>query len=318
MVDRKKRNKKRLSKKAKYKVYNWPEYNRSLRERGSLTVWIEEGIEAIWYAQKDENCRRGRQLKYSNQSIEMMLTLRTLLKLPLRQTEGFSKSLLQLAKLNLEVPEFSRLGRRSAAILSRLKLPKNSEAGHLIIDSTGIKVYGESEWLITKHGKTYQRKVWRKLHITVNQGGLILSRLMTNHITDDRKCLEPLLEQADPNMATELIADTGYDSNDIYEQLENKGIRVIIPPAKNAVTATTEQKKITLEYTKSKGYHAWRNKYRYGRRELVENTIYRYKTIIGRKLKSRKWVNQDAETHLGCFMLNKMTMLGMPLSIKVI
>ena len=92
-----------------------------------------------------------------------MLTLRMLLKLPLRQTEGFVKSIFELIKLKLGVPEFSRLSKHAKCLLKRVKLPSLSEEGYLVVDSTGIKVYGESEWLVFKHGGEVKRRISRKL-----------------------------------------------------------------------------------------------------------------------------------------------------------
>ena len=195
-------------------------------------------------------------------------------------------------------------------------MPSLAEEGYLVIDSTGIKVYGESEWLVFKHGGEVKRRVWRKLHIGVSKEGLVVSRIMTNHVTDDRKCLEPLIEQANQENISEVLADTGYDSNNTYIILENKRIKTTIPPPKNAKKACIKPRSDTINYIKEKGYNAWRSKNKHGRREMVENTIYRYKSIIGAKLRSRKWDNQDAETLLGCHLLNKMTCLGMPNSVK--
>ncbi|KIE04106.1 hypothetical protein NF27_JK00010 [Candidatus Jidaibacter acanthamoeba] len=103
--------KKRNKSKVKYKINNWKEYNQSLKNRGSLM----------------------------------------LLKLPLRQTEGFVRSIFELTGLRLKVPEFSRLSKRAKSLLKRINLPLLGEEGYLMIDSTDIKVYGESEWLVFKH-----------------------------------------------------------------------------------------------------------------------------------------------------------------------
>ncbi|KIE06249.1 hypothetical protein NF27_AS00040 [Candidatus Jidaibacter acanthamoeba] len=254
-------------------------------------------------------CKRGRLTFYSDYVIEMMLTLRMLLKLPLRQTEGFVRSIFELIGVKLKVPEFSRLSKRAQCVLKRIKLPPLDVEGYLVIDSTGIKVYGESEWLVFKHGGEVKRRIWRKLHIGVSEEGLIVSRIMTSHVTDDRKCLEPLIRSAGEEKVTEILADTGYDSNNSYSLLENKDIKAIIPPPKNAKKATVKHRSDTINYIKEKGDHAWRHKNKYGRREIVENTICRYKSIIGAKLRSRKWDNQDAETLLGCYMLKKLLIL---------
>ncbi|WP_239647834.1 transposase [Candidatus Jidaibacter acanthamoebae] len=117
----------------------------------------------------DNMCKRGRLTYYSDYAIDMMLTLRMLLKLPLRQTEGFVKSIFEFINVKLEVPEFSRLSKRAKSLLKRIKLPQLTANGYLVIDSTGIKVYGESEWLIFKHGGEVKRRIWSKLHIGVSE-----------------------------------------------------------------------------------------------------------------------------------------------------
>ena len=206
------RDKKRGSKK-KYKVTNWREYNKALKQRDSLTICLSKDMADKWYARKAGNKTAGRQVKYSDYAIEMMLMLRSLFKLPLRRLERFRKSLFEFGGIKLQVPEFSRLSKRSAKALANITLPTLQENTYLIIDSTCLKVYGESECLENKHGKQYKRKVWRKLHIGINKDGIILSRVMTNHITDDRQCVEALINHANSELVTEVIADAGYDSN---------------------------------------------------------------------------------------------------------
>ena len=307
------------TKKTLYRVKNWPEYTPALKKRGSLTVYLSPDLEETWYEKKPCIYKQGHPVSYSDHAITTMLALRMLFKLPLRQTEGFFESLFELAGINLNVPDYTRLSRRGSTPLKQLSLPDAKEPCHLIVDSTGLKVYGESEWLETKHGKSYQRKLWRKLHIGVVEEGLILSRKMTDHLTDDRQCLISLIEQAG-DQVTEVIADPGYDGNNIYNLLAERGIKAIIPSRQDAKVTLQDDptlKDQAIAYIEKKGYYAWQNKNQYGRRARVENTFYRYKTIISRSLKSRLWENQDAETHLGCCLLNQMTKLGMPHSVKV-
>ena len=189
----------------------------------------------------------------------------------------------------------------------------------MVIDSTGLKVFGEKEWLETKHGKQYNRKVWRKLHIGVEKGGLIVARVLTDHHTDDRACAPSIVDQSNASYITDFLADGGYDSHTIYQTLEDKNIRSFIPPLSQAVihSETNPSKRDkAVKYIKEKGYWAWYYKNNFGRRNKVENTFYRLKTIFGRKLSSRILPNQDAESHIFCCMLNKMTSLSMPKSVK--
>jgi len=303
-----------------YKVINWPDYNKALKQRGSLTLWLSEDFEKGWLAERTEEHRRGHPFIYSDTSMTLMLTLRHLFKLALRQLTGFVDSLFALLEKPLPVPDFSRLSRRGNCSLSQLKLPPLEKASHVVIDSTGLKVFGEKEWLETKHGKQYQRKVWRKIHIGIDGNGFIVAREMTDHRTDDRSYVPSLLGQAGTEYADEVLADGGYDSHDIYRFLEEHGIKPLIPPPLHATLSSSVEPTLRdqmVDYIQRKGYWAWYHKHNVGRRNKVENTFYRLKTIFGRKLMSRNWTNQDAETHLMCCLLNKMTECGMPKTMKI-
>jgi hypothetical protein len=312
--------KKAKSKGSKYKVVNWREYNESLKQRGSLTVWLSDDFEKSWFADKDDKPKRGRPLLYSQVCIQLILTLRHLFKLALRQVIGFVGSLFSLLKKSLPVPEFSRLSKRCFQSLSRIPLPSVKEPTHLVIDSTGLKVFGEKEWLETKHGKQYQRKVWRKLHIGIGKDGHIVSRVLTDHRTDDRTCVGSLLEPVDTQFISEVLADGGYDSHQIYRDLEKEMIKSLISPPSKAVVSCSGVPTLrdkAVQYIKDKGYWAWYHKNDFGRRNKVENTFYRLKTIFGRKLSSRNPQNQDAESLLICHLLNQMTDLGMLKTVKI-
>jgi hypothetical protein len=91
----------------KRRVTNWSEYNESLRQRGSLTVWFTDEAIAAWKAAP--RTTPGGQPHYSGLAITTALTLRAVFRLPLRQTEGLIGSVLQLLGLNLSVPDYSGL-----------------------------------------------------------------------------------------------------------------------------------------------------------------------------------------------------------------
>lgn len=308
-------------KKKKYRITNWAEYNASLKKRGSLTVWIEDGFEKTWYEEPKTQNKRGRPLVYSDKCIKLMLTIRYLFKLALRQVEGYIRSLFGLLKISLIVPEFSRLSCRMKKSLAQLRFSPLTEKTYLVIDSSGIKVYGEREWLETKHDLSYQRKIWGKIHIGIDGKGLIHASKMTNHSTNDRSCFKDLIEEAGPELVDETFEDSGYDGHDIYAYHKEKYIIPIIPPPKNAKICLNKegstQRNKTIEYINQKGIYAWKTKNKYGRRNRVENTFFRIKTIFGRKFSSRKWDNQERESKLICHLLNEMTLLGMPKTVKI-
>src|SRR3954452_18816681 len=147
--------------KQKRKVMNWREYDASLRQRGSLTVWFsDEAIEG-WRAAP--RTTRGGQPWYSPLAILTALTLRTVFRLALRQTEGLIGSILHLLGLALAVPDHTTLSRRAETLEGpRPRAGSDAEPVHLLVDSTGLKLYGAGEWLVEKHG-TKTRRSWKKL-----------------------------------------------------------------------------------------------------------------------------------------------------------
>jgi hypothetical protein len=246
---------KNSTEKKKYKITNWREYNKALRTRSSLTFWFSEDFEKGWFASPNDKLQRGRPFTYSNTCITLILTLRHVFKLALRQLTGFVDSLLKLMGKILPVPEFSRLSKRATEPLARLSLPSLEQPSHVIIDSSGLKVFGEREWLETKYGKQYQRKVWRKLHIGINDQGEIIAKELTHHLTDDRACVDSLLHQAGIEHINELLADGGYDSHKIYQYSKAHQIKLVIPPPKHAVISSQSNPTLrdqTIDYIKRK------------------------------------------------------------------
>ncbi len=155
--------------KTKYRVNNWPEYDRARVQRGDITLWISDEAISSW--NPAPNGRRGAQRKFSDAAIETALTLRLVFNLPLRQAEGFLRCVLSLMTLDLEAPDHTTLSRRS----QNLNVDPHSVGGnkpiHLIVDSTGLSIVGEGEWAASKYGGR-GRRGWRKLHLGVDRSGV--------------------------------------------------------------------------------------------------------------------------------------------------
>jgi DDE family transposase len=150
--------------KSAYRIRNWKQYNDSLVRRGSLTLWVEQETLQAWRYQGPS--QRGAQFQFSDLAIECLLTLRAVYHLTLRGTEGFAHSLFGLMGVDLPVPDYTTLCRRAATV--RITLPKRAEGPlHLVLDSTGLKVYGEGEWKVRQHGYS-KRRTWLKLHLAVD------------------------------------------------------------------------------------------------------------------------------------------------------
>ena len=196
--------------KQKQRVTNWAEYNEGLRRRGDLTVWINEDAIGLWSAAR--RTTRGGQRRYSNLAIELCLTLGMVFKQPLRQTQGLMRSIARLLGAEIAVPDFSTLSRRSNGLILQTAPQENSQATiHLAVDSTGLKIFGEGEWLEEKHKTKGKRRSWRKLHLGLDlvSGEIVCSELTTDEVGDPT-ALPDLLDQVDSPVDL-FLADGAYD-----------------------------------------------------------------------------------------------------------
>ena len=176
-----------------YRVKNWPEYNAGLIQRGNVSIWMDEAMLA---AAPETSSQRGRPQAYCDGVIQMLLALKSVYRLPLRALQGFAMSLRRLALPALPVPNYSTLSRRAKALRVSLPVLRNAgEAVHLLVDSTGLKLFGEGEWKVRKHGYA-KRRSWRKVHLGMDAGtGQVCAVLMTHRDVDDASVLPELLVQ---------------------------------------------------------------------------------------------------------------------------
>lgn len=305
--------------KARYRVTNWPEYDAALMRRASLTLWFtEEAVEA-WHA--PATGERGGQPVYSPIAIETSLALRLVFHQPLRQTEGLLRSIAALLQVDIRVPDHTTLSRRSDGLTILPGRIRRDEPLHLLVDSTGLKIYGEGEWLDQKYGIRSRRR-WRKLHLGIDAGThhIVASELTPDDVGDVSEVPE-LLDQVDTDVAS-VIADGAYDGAAVYEAVSERHpeAAVIIPPRSTAVTdeAPTTRRHAHVATIAKHGRMGWQRRSGYNRRSLVETGVYRYKNIIGRRLRARTLPNQRTEAKIGCKVLNRMTRLGMPASARIV
>ena len=217
-----------------YRVKNWPEYNAGLIERGNASIWMDEEIFA---PTAGASVRRGRPQAYCDAVIQMLLALKSVYRLPLRALQGFAMSLRRLALPALPVPNYSTLSRRAKAL--RVTLPvlrKAGEAVHLLVDNTGLKLFGEGEWKVRKHGYA-KRRSWRKVHLGMDAGtGQVCAVLMTHKDVMDASVLPELLAQIPPETKIEVvIGDGAYDTKAARAAIAGRGALAVIPPVQGAV-----------------------------------------------------------------------------------
>jgi IS5 family transposase len=303
-------------KRSKFKVTNWPKYNNILRNRGRIDFMIAEDLSDGWYEDNGGNKNRGGQRRYSDKAILMCLQIRYLFGLKLRQSQGFINWIFMLSGSRLTCPDYTTLSKRGRKLnLEFLLDSKDNDFDYICMDSTGIQTYTGNEWLENKHGKQYIRRTWKKLHIAIGNNGRITGSVTTNHNKDDRSQIKELLK----NVRTkEVLADPGYDGENIYQLLRTRGIKPTIrPPNHLAVRKAKTERQQSAEYQQKKGYHAWRSKNKYGRRELAENAFFRFKGSFGSKFLSRGDDNMKNEMTIKCQLLNKMFEIGKPISVRI-
>ncbi len=305
-------------KKRQYRIRNWKEYNKALVSRGSLTLWIDSRVLDKWLSQ-DRPARRGRRRTYTDIAIECSLMLREVYHLPLRATQGLVRSVIRLLALNLPAPDYSTLSRRARL----LQLSPSAHAGkaikHLVIDSTGLKVYGEGEWKVRVHGAD-KRRTWRKLHLAMDAA---THQLTAASVTDkevlDRNALAGLLAQTAGDIGR-VCADGAYDFEQCYRAIKKHEASALIPPRVDAVIrgkSPFEQRDENLRAITKLGRKQWKKESTYHQRSLVETAFFRLKTIFSDRLRSRRTETQTTEALARCVAMNRMTSLGMPQSYAI-
>jgi transposase len=299
-----------------FKVRNWPAYEAGLRRRGSLTLWIEDAALENW-----QTVGQAGQARYSDAAIQTSLMLRAAFKLPLRQTEGLMASVLTLMDLTISAPDHTTVSRRAVTlpVTQGTQVPQGPL--HILIDSTGLQVYGAGQWLEAKHGAKSRRK-WRKLHLAVDAAsGMIVAQTLTDQDADDPSQVEPLLDQID-GPVVKVMADGAYDGAPTYRTIAEHGedIEVVVPPRATAVFSTEPgpptQRDRHLKMITDHGRLAWQVATRYGQRSLVETTMGRYKSLIGPRLHARGFAAQQTEAAIGVEVLNRMLVAGRPDSVR--
>jgi IS5 family transposase len=313
---------KRKKTKRTYRLRNWGQYNKALVERGSLTVWVSEDVLAAWH-NTARTGKRGKPLAYTDTAILCMATLEEVYGLPLRATIGLTRSLIKLLGVELSVPCYTTLCRRRRSLEVALPRRKKTDPLHLVVDSTGIKVYGEGEWKVRQHGWS-RRRTWRKLHLGVDAAsGELMAAVVSTNSLKDSQVLPDLLDQVEEEIS-QVTADGAYDSRNCYEAIRQREARACIPPQKRAKiwrhANTKAQRHIrdeNLRAIRRTGRAQWKRDSNYHRRSLAETAVFRVKMIFGERVGARSFDGQAAQLLVRCAALNRMTHLGMPDSYAV-
>lgn len=296
-------------KKIKYHVKNWSEYNKSLIQRGSLTLWISDDIKDWWYETGYET--------YSDKAIETMLVIQAVRHLNLRSLQGFMESIFKLAGIDISVPNYTTISRRAETFCVTLRVTQKKTVD-IILDSTGLKVYGEGEWKVRKHGWS-KRRTWKKIHVGISPDGEVRSVATTGNNVHDSNLAKNLLNQEEAYIE-HFYGDGAYDKKKVYDILISRNVKFFhIPPQKNAVLKKNSiyPRDINLKEIQKTSREDWKNSSGYHKRSLVETFMFRFKKTFGDEVIFRTNRRQENEILIKCNVLNVFHSLGMPESYAV-
>jgi hypothetical protein len=299
----------------KKSIKNWREYNIGLKRRYNLTVWVNDKVLA---KPERKAGQKGRPKQYSDALIELGCTLKALYRLPYRGAQGLMESIMTMMGKKDKMPDYTTLNRRSAALRTIFDLSKRGHRIHLVVDTTGLKVYGEGEWKVRQHGWS-KRRTWRKLHLAIDERTqeIIVSDLTENSVGDQEHL--PTLLNAVPGyiQIAQVSADGIYDTHDCYDAVTAKGAKLVTPPRKNAVLppsgAPPHPRHKTIRQCHKMGRKRWKIRNHYHRRSLAETAMYRYKITFGGNLAARDMPYQKAEAAIKANALNKLRNIAVPL-----
>ena len=315
-----------MNQKDKYRIRNWREYNQSLINRGSITFWFNDEAIAKWYS-TEESKKQGRPMLYSDNAIRCGLMVKAVFRIPFRALMGLLASFIKILQLELTCPHYSVFCRRAKHLKIPIrKLLKPGEKLNVIFDSTGVKVFGEGEWKVRQHGYT-KRRTWRKVHIAMcaDTGQIIIGAISSNDVSDDMALVQ-MMRELEGYSIGKVFGDMAYDTTDCRSNIYDLDGTQIIPPKKNARLQRKEPLIELVERDRAirrikelgeKGRALWKQEMGYHKRSRIETCMYRYKTILGDRLSSRRPETQTTEVMIKLDVLNRMMELGMPECYKM-
>lgn len=306
--------------KTSYIPRSWNTYNKALVERGNITIWLGQDTLKGWFSKKRPGPQGGRQETFSDSAVLALMYLKSLYRMPYRMLEGFAKSLLTLMKHALPIPHFTRICKRSKK-LDVPKQPRGKKVTDIVIDGSGVKIYGEGEWKVEQHGKERKKK-WKKIHVAIDPDTheVILTDV-TGRSKHDSQMLPGFLERIGGRIGR-VYGDGAYDTRKCYQAILERGAEPVIPPRKTAKIwkdrgkwaewrnqAVRERRGLGLD---DEGLSLWKKLKGYGIRSLVETYFSRFKRTFGDRAYSKMDQGIAVEIDLKTAVLNQFAQMGMP------
>jgi hypothetical protein len=288
---------------------DWHKYNRELVNRGKINFWVSPHVFEEWSAKKQK--KNGHPFVYGNEVIKSMSYIRFKFHLSLRETEGFFMSLVEIMGALKAVPCYTQLCRRMKQLCLPKELLEKRQVTDIVLDTTGLKAYGEGEWRAEKYGG---KKSWRKLHLAmdVESGKLLLAEVTHEHV-HDTAYLERALEKANKRNGKMLI-DGIADSLRCYELAKRHNKQLLTPPKKGAVLRKEmgyEERNEAVKIIRGLGgdlmaKSIWGKLVGYNERVIIESMMARWKRLYGGNLRSRCEERKKVEVQIKALMINEM------------
>jgi len=227
-------------------------------------------------------------------------------------------------QLPLPIPDYSTVSRRQGALQIHVLHTLARAPRHVVIDATGLRIYGAGEWRVWKH-RVSRRRTWRKLHLDIDERTKeIIAVELTRSRVHDSQPLPALLEQIAAGPIDQVSGDGAYDTRACYEAVLERGATPVFVPrctAKLAVTTNPAGWRATrngiLQQIAVHGRATWQRLSGYTRQSIAENTMCRFKQLFGGRLWARGLETQRTEARIKCAALNRLTRLGMPEPVRV-
>lgn len=288
---------------------NWSEYNQKLIQRGSITFLIDPKMLPNIQPKKLKH-KIGRPSEYTDTLILLLLMIKVQFRLTYRSLQGFAESTLA-SMLNVFIPNYTLVCKRADTLQKVLPKLSGKKPHVILLDASGIKVYGEGEWKRKIHGVGRPRK-WIKLHLSVDEYTQeIVAMKTTDSGTGDVSCARELVERSGRKVKC-VKADGAYDSKEFRKWVNELGGRTLIPPPKNGRYLwenTDRDQAIAIIQGLGgdiKARSLWGKLTGYSSRSLVETAFSRYKRLFGSSMFSKTTDSQKVENHIKCYVLNKM------------
>ncbi|WP_339015987.1 IS5 family transposase [Aeromonas popoffii] len=268
-------------------ITNWPQYNKSLINPGSLTFWVDADAMDNWF-----HGRPGRSQLSIDQTISAFLMIKGIVSPTLRATTGLLNSLFALMNVPLCAPGDSCVSKRARTVKVAYRQPSKGKVTNLVIDSTGLKVFGEGEWKARKHGAE-RRRVWRKLHLAVDPAthDIVAAEVSLENV-HDAEALPTLLNPLWRKLGT-IYADSAFDSNASHQLIARRGATSGIPPRKSAgLWKKGHARNAAVLVMRKEGRPHWKKISGYDRRSLAETAMFRFKQLMAGRVSLRKYNGQ--------------------------